>query len=176
MSSHSTSQIHTAPSLIGRAGGESGNAPERNLIVSALDHGTVIDHIPCDRLFEVINLLHLEQMTSKVTIGYNLKSNKMGTKSIIKIADRFFTDEELNQLSVVAPNVTLTIIRDYEVVEKRSVELPDELRGIVHCDNPKCITNNEPMQTLFHVTDKKNGIIHCHYCNHEQDIKQVKLV
>lgn len=148
----------------------------QELIVSALDHGTVIDHIPCDRLFEVINLLHLEQMTSKVTIGYNLKSHKMGTKSIIKIADKFFTNEELNQLSVVAPNVTLTIIRDYEVVEKRPVVLPEELKGIVHCNNPKCITNNEPMPTLFHVVDKKHGKIRCHYCNHEQDIKQVKLV
>ena len=148
----------------------------QELIVSALDHGTVIDHIPCDRLFEVINLLHLEQMTNKVTIGYNLKSNKMGTKSIIKIADKFFTNEELNQLSVVAPNVTLAIIRDYEVVEKRPVALPDELKSIVRCNNPKCITNNEPMPTLFHVVDKEKGKIRCHYCNHEQDIKQVKLV
>ena len=153
-----------------------GGEVSRSLIVSALDHGTVIDHIPCDRLFEVINLLHLDQMTSKVTIGFNLKSHKMGTKSIIKIADRFFTDEELNQLSVVAPNVTLTIIRDYEVVEKRSVELPEELHGIVRCDNPKCITNNEPMSTFFHIVDKASGMIRCHYCNHEQDIKQVKLV
>ena len=142
------------------------------LIVSALDHGTVIDHIPCDRLFEVIRLLHLDQMSSKVTIGFNLKSQKMGTKSIIKIADRFFTDEELNQLSVVAPNVTLTIIRDYEVVEKRSVSLPDELHGIVRCNNPKCITNNEPMRTLFHVVDKQAGTIRCHYCSHEQDLRK----
>ena len=148
----------------------------QELIVSALDHGTVIDHIPCDRLFQVISLLHLEQMTSKVTIGFNLKSHKMGTKSIIKIADRFFTDEELNQLSVVAPNVTLVIIRDYEVVEKRQVCLPDELHGIIRCNNPKCITNNEPMRTLFHVTDKDHGIVHCHYCNHEQNIKEVKTL
>ena len=146
------------------------------LIVSALDHGTVIDHIPCERLFEVINLLHLNEMTSKVTIGYNLKSNKMGTKSIIKIADKFFTDEELNQLSVVAPNVSLSIIRDYEVVEKKQVCLPQELTGIIHCNNPKCITNNEPMRTLFHVTDSGKGIVRCHYCNHEQNIKEVKLV
>ena len=145
------------------------------LIVSALDHGTVIDHIPCERLFQVINLLHLDQMTSKITIGYNLKSQKMGTKSIIKIADKFFTDEELNQLSVVAPNVSLSIIRDYEVVEKKQVCLPDELMDIVHCDNPKCITNNEPMRTLFHVTDRQQGIVRCHYCNHEQNIKHVKL-
>ena len=146
------------------------------LIVSALDHGTVLDHIPCDRLFEVINLLHLDQMSSKVTIGFNLKSNKMGTKSIIKIADRFFTDEEMNQLSIVAPNVTLAVIRDYEVVEKRQGCLPKDLRGLIRCNNPKCITNNEPMATLFHVTDKQNGIVRCHYCNHEQQIKDVKLV
>lgn len=148
----------------------------QELIVSALDHGTVIDHIPCDRLFQVINLLHLEQMSAKVTIGFNLKSHKMGTKSIIKIADRFFSDEELNKLSVVAPNVTLTIIRDYEVVGKHAVSLPNELRGIVRCNNPKCITNNEPMSTLFHVVDRDNGTICCHYCNHEQDINQVTLV
>ncbi len=147
----------------------------QELIVSALDHGTVIDHIPCDRLFEVLNLLHLQDMTSKVTIGFNLKSQKMGTKSIIKIADRFFTDEELNQLSVVAPNVTLVIIRDYEVVEKRQVCLPDDLKGLIRCNNPKCITNNEPMHTLFHVTDKEAGIVRCHYCNHEQEIQKVKL-
>lgn len=145
------------------------------LIVSALDHGTVIDHIPCERLFDVINLLHLEHMSSKITIGFNLKSHKMGTKSIIKIADKFFTDEELNQLSVVAPNVSLSIIRDYEVVEKKQVRLPDELLGIIRCDNPKCITNNEPMRTLFHVSDRQQGIVRCHYCNHEQNIKQVKL-
>ena len=145
----------------------------QELIVSALDHGTVIDHIPCDRLFEVINLLHLQEMSSKVTIGFNLKSSKMGTKSIIKIADRFFTDEELNQLSIVAPNVTLAVIRDYEVVEKKQVCLPDELRGLVRCNNPKCITNNEPMPTHFHVVD---GTLTCHYCEKEQDIDKVELV
>jgi aspartate carbamoyltransferase regulatory subunit len=148
----------------------------QELIVSALDHGTVIDHIPCDRLFEVIRLLHLQDMTSKVTIGYNLKSAKMGTKSIIKIADRFFTDAELNQLSVVAPDVTLAVIRDYEVVEKRQVSMPHEICGIIRCNNPKCITNNEPMPTLFHIVDEDPSLVRCHYCNHEQDIKQVKTI
>ena len=76
---------------------------------------------------------------------------------------------------MVAPNVSLSIIRDYEVVEKKQVCLPEELRGIVRCNNPKCITNNEPMQTLFHVTDRQAGIVRCHYCNHEQDIKEVTL-
>ena len=97
-------------------------------------------------------------------------------KSIIKVSDKYFSDAELNQLSVVAPNVTLCIIRDYEVVEKKKVALPEEIRGIVRCANPKCITNNEPMTTLFHVTDRERGIIRCHYCEKEQNLEHVKLV
>ena len=100
----------------------------------------------------------------------------MGQKSILKIADRFFTDEELNQLSVVTPNVSLAIIRDFEVVEKKQVKMPDELIGIIKCDNHKCITNNEPMRTHFHVLDKENGILQCRYCNREVTLNNVKLI
>ena len=98
----------------------------QELQVAALESGTVIDHIPSAKLFEVISLLHLEQERSAVTVGYNLKSKKMGNKSIIKVADKFFSDDEINQLSVVAPNVTLSIIRDFEVVEKKEVKMPEE--------------------------------------------------
>ena len=129
----------------------------QELLVAALESGTVIDHIPSSKLFEVVNLLHLEQMKTSITVGYN-------HKSIIKIAGKFFSDEELNQLAVVSPNVTLCIIRDYEVVEKKEVFLPEELKGIVKCANPKCITNNEPMLSRFHVIDKEKGTIKCHYC------------
>ena len=108
--------------------------------VAALQNGTVIDHIPSNKLFQVVNLLHLDTMKTSVTIGYNLKSKKMGKKSIIKVADKFFSDEELNQLSVITPNVTLCIIRDYDVVEKKEVKMPSELNDIVKCANPKCIT------------------------------------
>lgn len=148
----------------------------QELLVAALENGTVIDHIPSNKLFQVVNLLHLESMSSAITIGYNLKSRKMGRKSIIKIADKFFSDEELNQLSVISPNVTLCTIKDYEVVEKKEVKTPDDLKGIVRCKNPKCITNNEPMKTLFHVIDKQKGILQCHYCNNEQSIDNVTLV
>ena len=148
----------------------------QELLVAALQNGTVIDHIPSNKLFAVISLLHLKDMTNSITIGYNLKSSKMGCKSIIKIADRFFTDEEINQLSVVAPNVSLSVIKDFEVIEKKQVRMPDTLCGIVRCANPKCITNNEPMKTLFHVTDKTKGIIQCHYCEKEQCIENVHLI
>lgn len=144
--------------------------------VAALENGTVIDHIPSSKIFQVVNLLHLEKMKTPVTIGFNLKSKKMGHKSIIKVSDKFFTDEELNQLSVITPNVTLCIIRDYEVVEKKEVKMPKELNGIVKCANPKCITNNEPMMTKFNVTNKEKGILQCHYCNKEVTLEKVKLL
>ena len=92
------------------------------------------------------------------------------------MSDKFFTDEEISRLSVVAQNVVLNIIHDYEVVEMKTVKTPDELRGIVKCNNPKCITNNEPMSTVFHVVNKEKGIIKCHYCDKEQFIEKVELV
>ena len=147
------------------------------LMVAAIENGTVIDHIPSSKLFEVIKLLHLSEIkNSSIMMGYNLKSHKFGHKSIIKISDRYFTEAELNTLAVVAPNVTLCTIKDYEVVEKRNVTLPHEIKGIVRCANPKCITNNEPMSTLFHVCDASKGIIRCHYCEKEQSLDNVKLV
>ena len=149
---------------------------KNEIMVTAIENGTVIDHIPTEKTYEVASLLHLEQLTTPVTIGCNYRSKKIGRKGIIKVADKFFTDEEISRLSVVAPNVVLNVIRDYEVVEKKKVVTPDTLKGIVRCNNPKCITNNEPMNTIFHVIDKNSGIIKCHYCDKEQVISEVKLV
>lgn len=145
------------------------------LQVAAIKNGTVIDHIPADKLFTVVNLLKLQKTPQSITIGNNFASQRLGKKGFIKVADRFFSDEEISRLSVVAPNVILNIISDYEIVEKKQVVMPDELRGIVKCPNPKCITNNEPMTTIFHVTDKENGILKCHYCEKEQNKEALKL-
>ena len=150
------------------------NKTERQ--VAAIKNGTVIDHIPAEKTYQVVNLLQLETLDTPVTIGYNYPSNKIGRKGIIKVSDKFFTDEEISRLSVVAQNVGLNIIHDYEVVEKKTVKTPDELRGIVKCNNPKCITNNEPMHTVFHVVNKEKGILKCHYCDKEQFIEKVELV
>mgnify|MGYP001772248165 CR=1 FL=1 len=149
---------------------------KEELKVSAIQNGTVIDHIPSSKLLAVVALLHLENIKTPVTVGYNLKSKKMGKKSLIKIADRYFTDEEINQLSVVSPNVTLCIIKDYDVVEKKQVQMPDSLHGIVQCPNPKCITNNEPMKTIFHVINKEKGVLKCHYCEKEEKLEKARLV
>lgn len=150
------------------------NKTERQ--VAAIKNGTVIDHIPAEKTYQVVNLLQLQTLETPVTIGYNYPSNKISRKGIIKVSDKFFTDEEISRLSVVAPNVVMNVIHNYEVVEKKRVETPDELRGIVKCNNPKCITNNEPMQTVFNVVDKAHGILKCHYCDKEQHIENVELV
>lgn len=142
-------------------------------LVAAIENGTVIDHIPSEKTYQVAQLLQLDKLDSTVTIGYNYKSRKLGKKGIIKVENKWFSNEEISRLSVVAPNIVLNIIRDYEVVEKKTVCTPEEIRGIVKCNNPKCITNNEPMATWFHVS---NGTLTCHYCEKEQDINKVELV
>ncbi len=149
---------------------------KNEMLVAAIQNGTVIDHIPADKTYQVVSLLKLEQLTTQVTIGYNLRSKKLGRKGIIKVEDKFFTDEEISRLSVLAPNIVLNIIRDYEVKEKKTVTTPDDLKGIVKCNNPKCITNNEPMATLFHIVDKEHGVLKCHYCEKEQYMSKVELV
>lgn len=149
---------------------------KKELQVAALENGTVIDHIPSDKLFTVVSLLDMQHMENNITIGNNLESKKLGKKGIIKIADRFFTPEEISRLSVVAPNIRLNIIKNYQVAEKKEVIMPNELKGIVRCNNPKCITNNEPMQTWFHLVDKERGVLKCHYCEKEQQIDNIKLV
>jgi aspartate carbamoyltransferase regulatory subunit len=137
---------------------------KKELQVAALENGTAIDHIPPDQLFKVASLLELNKMDNRITIGNNLRSRKMGRKGVIKIAGKFFAEDEINRIALVAPNVMLNVIRDYEVVEKKNVSLPNELTDIVKCNNPKCITNNEPMPSRFDVIDREKVTVKCHYC------------
>ena len=147
---------------------------KKELQVAALENGTAIDHIPPEQLFKVAQLIGLTSMHNRITIGNNLESKKMGSKGVIKIADKFFEEDEINRIALIAPNVILNIIRDYEVVEKKDVNLPDELKGVVKCNNPKCISNNEPMSSFFYVTDKDAGTIKCRYC--ERKINKEDIV
>ena len=137
----------------------------KELQVAALCNGTAIDHIPSSQVFKVVSLLGLENLKNRITIGNNLDSKKMGTKGIIKIEDKFFEEEEINRIALVAPNVVLNIIRDYQVVEKKTVQLPRVITDIVKCNNPKCITNNEPMHTRFEVMDENKVELNCSYCD-----------
>lgn len=146
----------------------------KELQVAALENGTAIDHIPTAAVFKVVALLQLQKLDNRITIGNNLKSSKMGTKGIIKVSDKFFREDEINRIALVAPNVNLNIIKNFEVIEKKEVVLPDEIIEIVKCNNPKCITNNEPMKTRFHVIDKEQVELQCHYC--ELKIKKEEVV
>lgn len=144
---------------------------EKELKVAALCNGTVIDHIPAGQVFKVVEILNLHHYESQITIGNNLDSKKLGRKGIIKISDKYIDESELNKIALVAPNAKINIIRNYEVVEKRHITLPHEITDVVHCSNPKCITNNEPVRTRFHVVTQANGqvLLRCHYC--EKDVK-----
>jgi len=137
----------------------------KELQVAALCNGTAIDHIPSNVVFKVVSLLELEKLSNPITIGNNLESKKMNTKGIIKISDKFFEEEVINKIALIAPNVVLNIIKDYTVVEKKRVILPRKIKGIMKCNNPKCITNNEPMSTKFDVIDRENIELQCHYCS-----------
>lgn len=144
--------------------------------VSALRNGTVIDHIPAEKLFAVVNLLDIAKMSSNVTIGYNLDSKKLGKKGLIKISDRFFTDDEISKISLVAPHVVLNTIRDYNVIEKREVKMPDEIHNLIKCNNLNCITNNEPMATHFYVVNHETHTLKCRYCEKEVSLDDIKLI
>ena len=137
---------------------------KKELVVSAIKNGTVIDHIPADKLFQVVKILDLDHSDSQVLFGTNLSSQKLGKKAIIKIQDKFFETNEINKIALVCPSATLTIIKDYEVVEKRLVTIPNEFEGIVKCFNPKCITNHEHVTPKFKVLDSKEIKLQCKYC------------
>lgn len=148
---------------------------KKELAVAALQNGTVIDHIPSSVLFKAVKILGIEVLNTHVTIGNNLGSKKLGSKGIIKVADVEFPEATLNRIALIAPTAVVNIIRDFEVVEKHKVQLPDTIVGIVKCSNPKCITNNEPMKTRFEVVDRENITISCHYCGHSVSNKDAQI-
>ncbi|MCQ2227156.1 MAG: aspartate carbamoyltransferase regulatory subunit [Bacteroidales bacterium] len=149
---------------------------QKELKVSAIKNGTVIDHIPAQNLFKVISLLGLENIENQITFGTNLESHKLGRKSIIKVSDKFFADEEINKIALVAPQAKLNIIKDYAVVEKKSVVVPDEIHGIVKCFNPKCVTNHQPIQTRFSVVGRLPIALKCHFCEKVTSEEQMIII
>jgi len=145
-------------------------------VVSAIKNGTVIDRIPPQSLFKVISILGLEKIQAQITFGNNLDSKKLGKKAIIKIADKYFNEGEINKIALIAPEAKLNTIRDYRVVEKHEVKVPDDVTGIVKCVNPKCITNNEKITTKFYIISSKPVALKCHYCEKMVEQEQMTLL
>lgn len=149
---------------------------DKILVVSAIKDGTVIDHIQANSLFKVISILGLDKIDNTITFGTNLESKKLGRKAIIKLSDIFFKDKDINKIALVAPDAKLNIIRNYEVVEKKVVEVPDEISGIVKCMNPQCITNFEKVVTKFDVVSKKDVKLKCRYCEKITDQEHMEIL
>jgi aspartate carbamoyltransferase regulatory subunit len=148
----------------------------KQLSVSAIQNGTVIDHIPAKNLFKVIQILGLDRFDNQITFGTNLESKKLGKKAIIKISGKYFADDDINRIALVAPEAKLNIIKDYEVIEKKVVEVPDTITGIARCMNPKCITNFEAVTTRFKVVSKKNVALKCHYCEKITNQENLQII
>tara|TARA_Y100000310_G_C20537406_1_gene741534 strand:+ start:527 stop:976 length:450 start_codon:yes stop_codon:yes gene_type:complete len=137
---------------------------KKELKVSAIENGTVIDHVPAENAFKAVSILGLEKHGSVVSVATNLKSSVIGKKCIIKVGGKSLTKDEVNKIAIIAPDATVNIIMDYEVTKKINVSLPSEMQNVVTCSNPKCITNDEEVRSKFYVLEKKPLKVKCHYC------------
>ncbi len=149
---------------------------QKKLKVSDLKNGTVIDHIPAKNLFKVIKILGLNVINSQITFGTNLESKKLGKKAIIKISNIFFKDNQINKIILVAPEARINTIKNYKVTEKKQVQVPNVIRGIAKCVNPKCITNHEEMETKFTVISKTDVALKCLYCEKITNEEHIKII
>ena len=133
------------------------------LKVDAIRNGTVIDHIPAGRIQRVLAILK-PRNTDIVMMGMNFPSKAMKKKDIIKIEGRELTQNEVNSIALIAPDAKVSIIRDFAVAQKSTVQIPERIEGLVVCPNPKCITNAEPMMTIFNLEDSSSRELACQYC------------
>ncbi|MEM5829148.1 MAG: aspartate carbamoyltransferase regulatory subunit [Candidatus Aenigmatarchaeota archaeon] len=148
---------------------------EEELLVRKIKNGTVIDHIPAGKSLKVVDILKFDSSSNEtVVILINASSKKLGKKDIVKIENRELTKDETNKIALIAPNATINIIRDWEVVEKRKVILPEILEGIVKCPNSNCITNsNEPIITKFLIQRREPLKLKCWYCERSFRVEEI---
>lgn len=147
--------------------------------VFAIKEGTVIDHIPAKQALKIIQFLKLYNNERIVTAGFNFPSKTLKLKDIIKIEGRELTEEEANQVAILAPTATINIIKNFDLVKKFPVMIPAQVKKIVICPNPKCITNNENMETVFYTRAQGAKVdLQCRYCEKtfsQDDIKQYRV-
>lgn len=149
---------------------------KRELKISAIDEGTVIDHIPTDATFKVVEILDLENHKGIVSIATNLQSKRLGKKGIVKVGGKSLTQDEVNKIAIVAPDATVNIIKNYDVKEKIKVKTPDVIDNVVKCSNPVCITNSEQVATKFYVVKKDPLKIKCHYCERSMGKEDIEII
>lgn len=140
---------------------------EKELKIEPICNGTVIDHITSGQALNVLKILGITDAYKAVlSVAMNVPSKNMKSKDIVKIEDRELASEEVDKIALIAPNATINIIRDYEVIEKHKVKLPDEIEGIIKCSNPNCISNDrEPVSPKFILHGKNPLQFRCFYCD-----------
>ncbi|ARM76280.1 aspartate carbamoyltransferase regulatory subunit [Acidianus manzaensis] len=139
---------------------------KNGLIVSKLKNGTVIDHIPAGRALAVLKVLGIKgNEGNRVALVMNVESKKMQRKDIVKIDGRSITEKEAQLITLIAPTATINIVKDYEVIEKRKLDIPEKVEGLLKCPNPSCITNNDiEAKSRFIKESKSPLILKCDYC------------
>lgn len=148
---------------------------KKHLKVKSIKNGTVIDHITANRALSVLNILNLPDEDTSLTVAMNVESPDMSRKDIVKIENRELSQDEVDKLVLIAPNATINIIRDYEITRKARLELKDEIRDVITCSNPNCISNsNEPIKTKFYVQSKKPVVLRCHFCERTMDLDDIE--
>ena len=149
---------------------------ESELMVRRIKEGTVLDHIDEGKGLQVLNALRIDGRDgSLITIALNVPSGKFKKKYIIKIENKFLKDDDTNKLAVIASKATINIIKDYKLVEKRRVALPNEIDRIFRCSNPDCITNStEHIESVMDVIDKEKRVLKCRYCSRILDVNKLK--
>ena len=148
----------------------------KTLSVSAIKNGTVIDHIAPPQALRLIRLLRLLDSKNKVTVGLNLPSKHIGRKDLIKIENRVLTNIEANEIVVFAPQATINIIEDFEVIKKMTTHLPESMASVFICPNPTCITHCEPIESFFYIDEQGRQIkLTCRYCEKVFDRDLVKV-
>ena len=140
------------------------------LNISGLDNGIVLDHIPAGMSMEIYKYLNLGKLDSQVAIIKNASSKKMGKKDIIKIDNDF--DVDLDVLGYIDPNITVSIIKNGETVEKKKLQLPEKIINVAKCKNPRCITSVErDLDQVFYLANREKRIYRCYYCESKAEKK-----
>ena len=149
---------------------------ETSLIVTRIKNGTVIDHIDGGKGLHVLEALEIDGKEGDViTIALNVPSGKLKKKDIIKLENKFLEEDDTNKLAVIASSCTINIIKNFQLVEKRRVSLPDQIVRIFRCSNLDCITNSrEHIESVMDVVDKDGLILRCKYCSRILDVNQLK--
>ncbi len=150
------------------------SASKKKLIVSPIENGTVVDHLPPGTAVKIAQMLGI-MGDSVVIIGQNLKSTKFGRKDLIKVEGKFLGEPELNKIALLAPNATVNIVRDSVITDKRQVAVPDCVERVALCANTNCITNKENVPTRFLIASKSPLVMVCYYCGYETKGEELKL-